>query len=242
MTTLFLIPARGGSKSIPLKNLFPLNGRPLIDYSCQIGLALREFGPTALSTDSQAIYQYCHSTYPEIIPIQRPLSLAQDNSPVVSTVNHALSVLSSVGHHFDYICLLQPTSPFLSISTVHRLLLLLDNDKSLGSAQSITPLPHNHHFLNQRSLDESSSLTSFFFTEERLRAYRKQDKPPTYRFANCLITRVSKSKVENLFMDPSISIVVSSPLESMDVDTISDFQLSELLLANQSSVYRDEDI
>ncbi|HET9270820.1 MAG TPA: acylneuraminate cytidylyltransferase family protein, partial [Vicinamibacterales bacterium] len=107
---LGIVPARGGSKGVPDKNLRPLAGRTLLDYA---GAAARESGAVdriVLSTDSEAIAAAGRAAGLEV-PFMRPESLAQDDTPMLPVIVHALDALKQSGWVPDYVALLQPTSP-----------------------------------------------------------------------------------------------------------------------------------
>src|SRR3989338_550970 len=106
---LFLIPARGGSKGIPDKNVAPLRGKPLIEWT--IGLARGFAGAmVCVSTDSQSIAAVARRAGAEII--ERPASLATDTAPMLPVIRHAIEAVRAKGGNPETIVLLQPTSPF----------------------------------------------------------------------------------------------------------------------------------
>src|SRR5438552_7751137 len=108
-----IIPARGGSKGVPRKNIRPLAGKPLLAYTAEAALAARRLSGVLLSTDDAEIAEAGRQCGLEI-PFLRPAELAQDNSPTLPVLQHAVAWLESQGRHYDAICLLQPTSPFRS--------------------------------------------------------------------------------------------------------------------------------
>ena len=111
MKTLALIPARGGSKGIKDKNIVDLGGKPLIYYTIREAKIAKVFNRILVSTDSHKIKQISES-YGIDIPFMRPKVLAQDNSRTIDVVLYALDKLKKkLGEEYDYVCLLQPTSP-----------------------------------------------------------------------------------------------------------------------------------
>src|ERR1041385_6963860 len=109
---LFLIPARGGSKGLPGKNILPLLGKPLIGWTIQTALKACENvnGKIVVSTDSKEI-AHVAKTFGAEVPFLRPGELAQDNSTSVDVVLHALDFFEKEGENFDYVCMLEATSP-----------------------------------------------------------------------------------------------------------------------------------
>lgn len=109
---LGLIPARGGSKGIPGKNLVLLAGRPLVGWVCEQALRSRLIDEVILSSDSDEIIAVARS-FGVVAPFKRPAELARDDCLVIDVILHAVKWLKeNQGKVFDYVCLLQPTSPF----------------------------------------------------------------------------------------------------------------------------------
>jgi len=111
MKILGLIPARGGSKGIPRKNIKPLGGKPLIAYSIEAGLKSRYLDKVLVSTDDEEIAQVARQ-YGADVPFIRPAELARDDTPTLPVIQHALRFLADKGETYDAVCLLQPSSPF----------------------------------------------------------------------------------------------------------------------------------
>ncbi len=112
MKVLYLIPARGGSKGLPGKNLRPLLGRPLVAWSVVAALeaARSRPGRVVVSTDDEAIAEAARNAGAEV-PFFRPAALAADTTPSMDVVLHALDHFAAQGETFDLLCMLEPTSP-----------------------------------------------------------------------------------------------------------------------------------
>src|SRR5437773_5111592 len=110
MTVLGLVPARGGSKGIPRKNIRLLGGKPLLQYTAAAALAARRLTHVALSTDDEEIAAVGRSCGLDV-PFIRPQALAHDSTPMLPVVQHALRWFEAHGRRFDAVCLLQPTNP-----------------------------------------------------------------------------------------------------------------------------------
>ena len=111
MKTIFLIPARGGSKGIPGKNVKLLNGKPLLHYSIELARAFTDDANVCVSTDDEAIVK-CAAAVNLQVPFLRPTELSTDNAPMDGVVSHAIHYFGNTGIAPDCIILLQPTSPF----------------------------------------------------------------------------------------------------------------------------------
>jgi CMP-N,N'-diacetyllegionaminic acid synthase len=107
---LGIIPARGGSKGIPRKNLALIAGRPLIAYTIDAAKQATRLTELIVSTDDQEIADVARTLGVEV-PFIRPAELAQDDTPTVAVVQHACKFLLEMNRHYDAICILQPTSP-----------------------------------------------------------------------------------------------------------------------------------
>ena len=110
MRSLFLIPARGGSKGIPHKNIKELNGKPLIHYSIDIARAVADDEDICVSTDDEEIIK-CVEQMGLKVPFVRPAELASDTATTSDVICHAINYYKSLGKEYDNVVLLQPTSP-----------------------------------------------------------------------------------------------------------------------------------
>lgn len=111
MRSLCIIPARSGSKGVPGKNIKPLAGRPLITYTYDAAQAAHLLDKVILSTDGSEIANTAQRSCVEV-PFLRPANLAQDDTPTIDVILHAITFFEGLGERFDTIVLLQPTSPF----------------------------------------------------------------------------------------------------------------------------------
>lgn len=224
-----LIPARGGSKSIPMKNLVPLAGKPLLDYQVDAARASGRLARLICSTESDAIATHCRAIEVEVH--ERPAHLAQDDSAVIDVIVHLLQDLQArEGAVAEAIALLQPTSPFLTGDEIARTVDALLADPDAGSAQTVVPCPHNHHAVNQRRIDDGR--VRFCYPEERARAYNKQRKTPHYLFGNLLVFR-SQAAVDQRTPFPEPSLAVEVPLlHGFDLDGPQDLQLAHAIVSS----------
>jgi D-3-phosphoglycerate dehydrogenase len=221
------IPARGGSKSIPLKNMVDLNGRPLIDYVIRAGQASKEISRIICSSDHDEILEYCKNSG---IDVQvRPGELAGDN---ISTVDVIMYFLTSVHKEEkrvpEYLVLLEPTSPFVQPQQINAIINLLRSDPSADSAETLTEVEHNSHAYNQRMYSDRG--INLVFPKERKRCYNKQLKPKFFIHGNVWAMRV-KSLLEkkDIFGDKSIPLVLPR-IYCMDVDGPEDLAVAKSLI------------
>ena len=221
-----LIPARGGSKSIPLKNIAPFAGRPLIDYNIFAAKHSKVISRIICSTDSDQIAAQCQEHKVDIH--QRPEELGTDNAAVIDVIIHTLSdIEENEGVIPEFVALLQPTSPFLLPIHIDDCVSVLRKNPDAGSAQTVITCLHNHHALNQRLVIEGE--VTFRFAEERAIAYNKQSKPKHWLFGNLVVFRVEHARSQKaVFAIPSLSVQVDY-YYGFDADGPEDFRLGEVL-------------
>jgi len=140
MRILALIPARGGSKGIPRKNLKKLNGIPLVGYTIAAGLKCKLISKLVVSTEDAEIAEISKSLGAQV-PFRRPDVLANDESPTIDTVVHALEYFQSKGEIFDAVCLLQPTIPFRTAESIDEAIRSFA-DSEADSLISVDKIPH----------------------------------------------------------------------------------------------------
>jgi CMP-N-acetylneuraminic acid synthetase len=223
-----LVPARGGSKSIPLKNIADFAGRPLIDYGVLAAQAAARISRVICSTDAPEIAARCRELGAGVH--QRPPELAGDATPVMAVIAHfARDMAAKEGGVAEMIALVQPTSPFLLPEHLDGAIAALVADADAGSAQTVIECPHNHHAFNQRGL--ADGYVDFVFAAERQAAYNKQTKPKHYLFGNIVVLRTQRALEQNaVFARPSRAVEIPE-IFGFDADGPDDFRLGALMLA-----------
>ena len=220
MTVLGLIPARGGSKGIPRKNLRPIAGKPLINWTIETALATPGLDAVVVSTDDERIAEVARDAGAEV-PFLRPSELATDHTPGVEPVLHALGVLPP----FDAVVLLQPTSPLRGVADIKGVLALA---ATRGSPSVV-------------SLREAADHPAWMFSldgEGRLRACsdggaiaRRQDLPPVHTLNGAIYFARSDWLLEQRrLVAPDTLGYVMSARNSVDIDDPLDWMLAEALL------------
>ena len=178
MITLAIIPARGGSKGIPQKNLVELNGRPLIDYTLEAAQSAKNIDQIFISTDDENIANHCISNNLPV-PYRRPNYLATDTSGMLEVILDALDWLAvNESLKPDTVVLLQPTSPLRKAQDIDNALSLMQssNTESLISVHEMTEHPF------ECILKKSDSWKNIIETDNRL--IRRQDYKNSYYFIN----------------------------------------------------------
>ena len=223
------ITARGGSKSIPLKNVVSVKGKPLIAYCIQAANHAKTLDRIICSTDHDKIASVAEALGAEIM--QRPEHLRGDLVSSIDVVMDAVNTLSQArGSVAEIIVLIQPTSIFLTSEHIDAAVnALLDSPKT-KSSQTVVKVPHQFHAYNQRIMIDDARDISFAFPEEREIGHNKQVKPVFYTYGNLIVTRTeSLMEEKTLFARPSIPIVIPHHY-SFDLDVQEDLELAEIML------------
>jgi CMP-N,N'-diacetyllegionaminic acid synthase len=213
---LGIVPARAGSKGVPGKNIRPLAGRPLIDYTAR---AARESGVldrVILSTDSEEIADIGRRCGLEA-PFIRPAHLAADDTPMLPVVRHAIDTLAADGWIADVIVLLQPTSPLRRAAHVRDVVERLRSSKA-DSVVTVVEVPR--HLSPDYVMRIESGLLKPFLPEGQ-RVTRRQDARPAfsrdgtaYAFWRATIERygtIYGERCEPLVIDAADSLSIDSP-------------------------------
>ena len=229
MKILAIIPARGGSKGIPGKNIKLLNGKPLLAYTSEIALQSKYLTEVILSTEDEEIIQVAKKISIKV-PFVRPMELAQDNTPTIDVIIHALQWYKSQNVFFDAVCLLQVTSPFRTVKFLDNAIkkFIEEDSDSLISVQRV-PHVYNPHWTFEVNLDGSLKIA----TGETQIISRRQELPVAYhRDGSIYIT-----KTEILLRDKSLYGKMTGFIESdanfyVNIDTIEDWETAEKMIEN----------
>jgi len=228
MTVLGLIPARGGSKGIPHKNIRLLSGKPLLQYTVDAARAARRLTHLVLSTDDEAIARVGRACGVDV-PFLRPAELAEDSTPTLPVVQHALRWYADRGRAFDAVCLLQPTNPLRRTSDIDRCIERLE-DSGADSVITMVEVPaeFNPHWVFFEQADGSVRLS----TGERTPIARRQDLPRAlHREGSVYVTRSRVVLESNSLYGERIVPYVVRGEDSVNIDDAADWQIAEARLA-----------
>ena len=222
MRILGLIPARGGSKGIPRKNIKLLQGKALICYSIEVGLDCSLLDQVVVSTDDREIADISLSAGAEV-PFMRPANLASDTSPSIDTVVHALHFFEEQGQPFDAVCLLQPTVPFRNCLDLTAAIKLF-KQKAVDSLVSVREVPHayNPHWVYEK--DEATGFLGIATGEKKI-ITRRQDLPKAYyRDGAIYITKSAVVLKQNSLYGKTILPYVMHKSPAINIDTMEDWE------------------
>lgn len=222
-TFLAIIPARGGSKRLPRKNVLDLCGKPLITWSIEAGLKSKYITKVIVSSDDEEILQISQNFGADII--KRPDKLANDTATTFDAIEHTIKSLEK----YDYIVLLQPTSPLRNEKHIDEAIELLELKKA-DAIISVCETDHSPLWCN--ILNEDLSMTNFLSKE--LLNKRSQDFPKYYRLNGAIYICKTEKLLENkgFFLEHSIIAYVMDKKDSIDIDEELDFKIAEILKEN----------
>jgi N-acylneuraminate cytidylyltransferase len=225
--TLYLIPARGGSKGIPHKNIKPLNGKSLILYSVEVARQLAEDADICVTTDDDSIIRVVEEAGLKV-PFKRPAELATDTSGSYEVILHALDFYVQKGIEFDVVVLMQPTSPFRTAQHVKEAMALYDD--SLDMVVSVSESAANPYY----SLFEENE-NGFLDKSKKGSFTRRQDCPKVYEFNGAIYVMNVKSLRETSISKFTKIKKYEMPRElSIDLDTPLDWMFAEFLMNKNS--------
>jgi len=227
-----IITARGGSKSIPLKNIIPVCGQPLVAYTINAALKAKTVSRVICSTDSDKIAKVSKLYGAEVL--ERPEELAGDLARSLDVmINVAETLEEHEGGVAEILILFQPTSIFITSNHIDACVNALLNNPDAKSSQTVVQVPHQYHAHNQRQMFDDGKDIAFVYEKERKIGYSKQTKPVYYTCANLIVARTDPMiKDKTLFGRPSIPIEIPR-YYSYDLDTADDLEMAELMIKNK---------
>jgi CMP-N,N'-diacetyllegionaminic acid synthase len=225
MRILGLITARGGSKGIPGKNIKPLHGKALINYTIEAALESGRLDRIVLSSDSNEIIEHSRALRIEA-PFIRPIELAEDTTTSIEVIKHALEYFEDKGEQYDAVCLLQPTTPFrrknLIDECIHKFI-----DGNFDSLISVRKIPDEY---NPHWAFEDKNGTLRIATGEKDPISRRQDLPKAFhRDGAIYLTRTEVIKAKSSLLGENIGFMDTTEDPYVNIDTPSDWIKAEQL-------------
>ena len=220
MKILFLIPARGGSKGLPGKNIKELNKKALINHSVDFARNFSDDSNICVSTDSAEIIK-CVENNNLKVHFKRPTQLASDTASTMEVINHAINYYKAKGKLYDVLILLQPTTPFRRIDDLTDMINLWNNKLDLlVSVKESHDSPYFNMFEENRK--------GFLEKSKKSEITRRQDAPKVYAFNGSIyIYNVNSIKKNQIIRIKKY--VMNNPIYSIDIDTEFDFTVAETL-------------
>lgn len=234
MRVLGIIPARGGSKGVPRKNIKELCGKPLLTYTVESALAAKRLARTILSTDDTEIAEIGRNSGIDV-PFMRPFELATDNATSFQVVLHAVAELEKQNEYYDAVCLLQPTSPLRRSDDIDGCIELLENSRA-DSVFTVLPVPqeYNPQWVYVRGDEGELKLAS----GEAAPVSRRQDLPEAFhREGSVYVTRRDILFEHGNLYGRNIRGFVVTERGSVNIDTLDDWHSAEAMIRERTSPY-----
>ena len=226
---LAVIPARGGSERIPKKNILNLAGKPLISWTIEAALSSEYIDDVVVSTDDNEILIIAKK-YGAKVPFIRPDKFSSNHASSISVVLHAIEFFQKVNERYDYIVLLQPTSPLRTVKNIDESIELLQQ-KKCDAIVSVCNVDHSPLWCN--TIPSSGSLSNFL--DDQVLNSRSQDLESYFRLNGaiylCKIERILNEKT--FFIKDNIYSYKMNRENSIDIDEMIDFNIAEMLMSNR---------
>lgn len=219
---LAIITARGGSKGLPRKNVLPLAGKPLIAWTIEAALTARHVDRLILSSDDEEIIAVARAHGCDV-PFRRPADLADDRTPTEPVILHALDTLEAAGDRFDWVMLLQPTTPFRTAADIDG---CVDACLAAGKSSMVSMMPAKGTYWTF-TLDGDGNLAAVVPGGI---GRRRQDLPATYMLNGAIyLARVETFRAQGTFIGAETGAYVIPTERSVDIDTPLDMRIAEVV-------------
>ena len=224
MKILVIIPARGGSKGIPHKNIRPLGGKPLIHYTIDEAREIVGDEDICVSTDDPEIIK-CVEDYGLKVPFVRPEELATDTAGTYEVLLHALDFYEKHGRHYDVVLLLQNTSPFRKAEQIKEALKIYNDDVDM--VVSVKECPANPYYC----VFEEDNNGFLHVCKGDGNIFRRQDAPKVYEYNGAVyIMNAETLKTTHMHKMRKRVKYVMDDMSSFDLDTMKDWTIAESII------------
>lgn len=227
MRILAVIPVRGGSKGVPGKNIKLLGGKPLLAYTSELALQSKYLTEVIVSTEDEPIGEVAKSLGVQV-PFMRPMALAQDDTPTIDVLIHALEWYKNQTIFFDAVCLLQVTSPIRTLGFLDKAIekFMASDCDSLVSVQKV-PHEYNPHWTFEVNAEGNLKIA----TGEAEIIPRRQELPTAYhRDGSIYITKTDVLLKEHSLYGKSTAFIESDPDFYVNIDTMEDWEKAEEMI------------
>jgi len=224
LNVVAIIPARGGSKRIPMKNIAPLCGRPLIEYTIKAALASGVCNRILISTDNEDIKMV--STIAGVEVIDRPVALAKDCASTESVLLHVLDKLAEHGHFPEWVMTLPPTSPFRGPDIIRQAVSMAASEPEAQDCLLTVTENRGDYWLGK----PHDQLNRLFPKAPR----RQQDREPLWEENSALyLSRVDSVRQTGSILGTKVRGLPISGFQGWDINTPLDLRMAEALIENE---------
>ncbi|WP_020531601.1 cytidylyltransferase domain-containing protein [Flexithrix dorotheae] len=233
MKILGIIPARGGSKGVPGKNIKLLGKHPLIYYTIERALEAKGIDQLMLNTDDPKIAEVGKELGVEV-PFLRPKRLAEDATPTLPVIQYTLNWFLDNGIQYDAVCLLQPTNPFRPKGFIDEAITKF-KQKEMDALISVLEVPHeyNPHWVFEPDPEGKLKIA----TGENTLVPRRQELPKAYfRDGSIYLTKAEVILNENSLYGQKLGYILADKNHYVNIDTMKDWEKAENKLTDLACV------
>ena len=228
-----LVPARGGSKGLTGKNIRPLLGKPLISWSIEQGLSSRYLDRVVVSTDAEEIAEVARHSGAEV-PFLRPEALASDTAASIDVIVHALDFFEAKGETFDYLALLEPTSPLREVQDIDVGIKLLIDTSAARAVVSVAKLESGHPEFNV-VIDSATGCIRKMNGGADFRSLRRQELQDVYFLEGSFYMSDIRTLLSRRTFYHELTLAYVVPRwKSLEIDELHDLICAEALLKARS--------
>lgn len=225
---LGIIPARGGSKGVPQKNIKSINDKPLIAWTLEAAKQSKYLDRYFVSTDSNEIANVAKKHGADI-PFLRPSKYAEDHSPSYEAVLHALDQFESIGEYYDYVALLEPTSPLRNLVDIDNAISQLINHPGADGLVSVGEVHMEHPMIVKKM---KNGFVEPYIEDIKSIHQRQQADKAYFPYGVIYLSKVSKYReFKSFYLKKTIPFFIER-WQNYEVDDIIDFEIIELLMKN----------
>ena len=221
-----IIPARGGSKGLPRKNIKNFNGKPLIAWTIKQALASKYIDDVIVSTDDSEIADISKK-FGASVPFLRPNKLAKDNSKTSDVIIHVIESMLGFGKKYEYIILLEPTSPLRKIDDIDNAIELMYKNKDCQSVISVGEV-HTEHPMIVKKISRTGHVKPYMQNKKQIHQRQQADKA-FFPYGVVYISKTDSFKnYLSFYLNNSIPYFIER-WQNYEIDDITDFQIIEYI-------------
>ncbi len=229
-----IVPARGGSKGIPYKNIKKLNGKPLIYFIINTLKKIKKIDRIIVSTEDKKIKRMVKQYFPKIEIIHRSQKLASDSATLTEVVQHVSKSIKNQGYFPNFILQVAPTCPFIKKETVEKIIHVLEKNIS-NCAVTLKRIEHEHPYRAKKLNTHTKKFNSFIKNVNVEKFMSRQDLPELYCTSGAIYGRsydllqtFNKSKKSFCFGKSPYGVIVND-IEAINIDRPIDFEFADFI-------------
>jgi N-acylneuraminate cytidylyltransferase len=224
LKVIVIIPARSGSKSLPKKNILPLNGKPMLCYSVEYGLNSDIVSKVVVSTDSEEFAQIARKCGAEV-PFIRPYEFAQDNTRDYPVMRHAFDYFESIGEIYDIYILLRPTSPLRPKGLIEKSIEIISKNPTATSVRTVAKI--KEHPYRAWIINNDGSMSGFVSNIEESYNIPRQELPEVLFQTGDIESIKRETILKGSVSGDKVFPLIIDYIDMVDIDELNDLSNAE---------------